>query len=245
MSAEPRTPIRTAMVLAAGLGERMRPLTDTLPKPLVRLSGQPLIDYALDRLADAGVEKAVVNVHYLADQIEAHLAGRARPEIHISDETDQLLDTGGGIVRALPELGPGPFFVHNSDTVWMEGATPNLVRMINSWDPERMDVLLLLAPISACLGYNGDGDFAMAQDGQLRRRNEREIAPFVYAGVCIVAADAFADAPQGAFSLVRIFDKAALEGRLFGVRLDGVWMHVGSPDALAAAERWLADAVTG
>ncbi len=228
-----------AMVLAAGLGTRMRPLTDTVPKPLVELSGKPLIDHVLDRLAAAGVEKAVVNIHYLADQIEAHLADRERPEIVVSDERDEILDTGGGVARALGLLGKESFFVHNSDSVWVEGVSPALESMIARWDGDVMDALLLLAPVQGALGYEGAGDFTMAEQGLLARRGAGEVAPFVFAGVSIVHPLLFEGAPDGAFSLNRLWDRSIGKGRLFGIRHDGVWMHIGTPDALAEAEKVL------
>lgn len=232
----------TAMVLAAGLSTRMRPLSSSIPKPLVRLAGRPLIDHVLDRLAVSGVERAVVNVHYHADQIDEHLMQRknaqSRPAILVSDERDALLDTGGGVKRALPKLGPDPFFVHNADSVWSEGAGQAIERMRSAWDGTRMDVLMLLAPTATSLGYAGRGDFVMAPDGALARRGEGEIAPFVFAGVSIMHPRLFADAPEGKFSLNLIWDRVLEEGRLFGLRHDGVWMHVGTPTALAEAERW-------
>jgi len=230
----------TAMVLAAGLGARMRPLTDDRPKPLVRLRGRPLIDHVLDRLAAAGIERAVVNVHYKADQLIDHLAARSAPRITISDERDALLDTGGGIIRALPLLGGGPILVHNSDSVWTEGVGSNLARLIEAYDPERMDSLMLLAPTSGSLGYDGAGDFAMDQLGVLRRRKEREVVPFAFTGVSIAHPRLFENAPTGAFSLNRLWDRRLAERRLFGLRLQGLWMHVGTPDALAEAEARLA-----
>ena len=193
-----RDDARRAMVLAAGLGTRMRPLTDTLPKPLVQVAGKPLLDHVLDRLADAGVETAVVNVHHLADQIESHLKGRTRPQIVISDERGELLDTGGGVVKALQLLGDEPFFHMNSDTLWIEGVTPNLPRLARSVRSRRAwTSLLLLASTTASIGYDGRGDFAMAPDGRLARRAEREVAPFVYAGAAILSPALFADAPTG------------------------------------------------
>jgi MurNAc alpha-1-phosphate uridylyltransferase len=228
---------RTAMVLAAGNGIRMRPLTDRTPKPLIEVYGKPLIDNVLDRLAATGVETAVVNVHYLADQIERHLAGRRAPRIVISDERAKLLDTGGGVVKALPLLGAAPFFHLNSDTIWIDGVKSNLARLAEAFDPARMDALLLLAATSNSVGYSGRGDFAMAPDGRLSRRAEHEVAPFVYAGVAILSPALFADAPDGAFSLNLLFDRAIEAGRFHGLRLEGVWMHVGTPDAIAAAER--------
>src|ERR1700752_5103459 len=235
--------IDRAMVLAAGLGKRMRPLTDTLPKPLVPVAGRALIDHVLDKLAEAGVTQAVVKVHHRADQIEAHVKGRARPRIVISDERGELLDTGGGIVKALPHLGSAPFFHMNSDTVWIEGGAPNLARLAGHFDPVRMDILLLLAPTATSIGYDGRGDFNMAPDGRLSRRPERQIAPFVYAGAAILAPAIFADAPKGAFSLNRMFDRAAEAGRLLGLRLDGTWMHVGTPEAIKAAEAAILESV--
>ena len=227
---------RTAMVLAAGLGERMRPLTEKLPKPLVAVAGKPLIDHVLDRLAAQGVERAVVNVHYLADLIEKHVASRKAPQIVISDERAKLLDTGGGVVKALPKLGTEPFFHINSDTIWIDGVRPNLERLAETFDAETMDALLLLAATSDSIGYAGRGDFTMATDGRLKRRPERELAPFVYAGAALLRPELFKDAPDGAFSLTALFDRAAAAGRLHGLRLEGVWMHVGTPGAIAEAE---------
>jgi MurNAc alpha-1-phosphate uridylyltransferase len=230
-----RTPTK-AMVLAAGLGTRMRPLTDRTPKPLVAVAGRALIDHVLDRLADAGVERAVVNVHYLADALERHLAARKKPEITISDERGLLLGTGGAVVKALPELGDAPFFHINSDTIWIDGVKPNLARLAEAFDPAGMDAALLLAPTAGSIGYAGRGDFAFAADGRLRRRTVREVAPFVFAGAAILAPALFKDAPKGEFPLTNLFDRAAEQGRLFGLRLEGLWMHVGTPDAIALAE---------
>ena len=236
----PTTP-RTAMVLAAGFGERMRPLTDRMPKPLVPVAGRPLIDHVLDRLAAAGIKRAVVNVHYLADLLERHLAGRKRPGIVISDERAKLLDTGGGVVKALAQLGAAPFFHLNSDTIWIDGVKPNLTRLADAFDPATMDALLLLAPTASSIGYAGRGDYAMAPDSRLRRRPEREVAPHVYAGAALLRPELFAGAPDGAFSLTRLFDRAAEAGRLHGLRLEGVWMHVGTPEAIAQAEAAIAE----
>jgi MurNAc alpha-1-phosphate uridylyltransferase len=226
-----------AMVLAAGLGTRMRPLTDQVPKPLVKLCGKALIDHALDRIHDAGIGRAVVNVHYLADQIEAHLKRRAAPSIVISDERDQVLDTGGGVVRALPLLGSKPFLIHNSDSVWIEGVGSNIERLINAWDPDRMDSLMLLAVGSLSVGYEGDGDFELAPDGRISRRAEHRQSAFVFTGVSIAHPRMFEGAPVGRFSLNRLWDRAIEQGRLFGIRMDGTWMHVGTSDALEDAER--------
>jgi len=232
----PSTAPRRAMVLAAGLGERMRPITNTIPKPLVKVGGQAMIDHVLDRLADAGVERAVVNVHYLADQIERHLAGRSKPQIVISDERAKLLDTGGGVVKALAELGSEPFFHVNSDTIWIDSVKPNLTRLAEAFDPKLMDALLLLAPTASSIGYSGRGDFTMTADGVLKRRAEREVAPYVYAGAAVLTPAMFAGAPAGPFSLTQLFDRAQEAGRLYGLRLEGVWMHVGTPDAIKLAE---------
>jgi MurNAc alpha-1-phosphate uridylyltransferase len=224
------------MVLAAGLGERMRPITNTVPKPLIKVGGRAMLDFVLDRLADAGVERAVVNVHYLADQIERHIANRKTPRIVISDERAKLLNTGGGVVKALPELGREPFFHVNSDTIWIDGAKPNLTRLAEAFDPARMDALLLLAPASGSVGYSGRGDFTMDPDGRLTRRRDQQVAPHVYAGAAVLAPALFKAAPKDAFSLTRLFDRAEEAGRLRGLRMEGTWMHVGTPDAIALAE---------
>ena len=229
------TPKR-AMVLAAGLGTRMRAFNGRIPKPLVQVGGKPLIDYVLDRLAEQGVERTVVNVHHLADQIERHLAGRARPQIVISDERAELLGTAGGVVKALPQLGDAPFFHVNSDTIWIDGVKPNLGRLAAAFEPSRMDALLLVAPTATSIGYTGRGDFAMGPDGMLTRRGEREVVPFVYAGAAILTPAFFAGAPTGPSSMTPLFDRTVEAGRLCGLRLEGVWMHVGTPDAIKAAE---------
>ena len=233
---------KRAIVLAAGLGTRMRPYNGSIPKPLVQIGGKPLIDYSLDRLAEAGVEHAVVNVHHLADVLERHLAARRRPQIVISDERGALLGTGGGIAKALPQLGDAPFVLANSDTLWLDGAKPNFTRLAEAFDAAAMDALLLLAPTTGSVGYAGRGDYAMSADGRLTRRREGAVVPFVYAGASILTPALFADAPSGAFSLVSLFDRAAERGRLYGLRLEGLWMHVGTPDAVAAAEAALAAA---
>lgn len=225
-----------AMVLAAGLGVRMRPLTDHLPKPLVRVADRPLLDHVLDKLAEAGVDEAVVNVHYLPDQIIDHVTARARPRVIISDERHQVLGTGGGVVKALPVLGHAPFFHVNADTLWIDGVRPNLARLAEAFDPARMDILLLMAPTTSSIGYTGRGDYAMLPDGALRKRREHQVVPFVYAGAAILSPSQFANAPSGEFSLTKMFDGANEQERLFGLRLDGVWMHVGTPDAVHAAE---------
>jgi N-acetyl-alpha-D-muramate 1-phosphate uridylyltransferase len=225
-----------AMVLAAGLGVRMRPLTDKMPKPLVRVAGQPLLDHVLDKLAAAGVAEAVVNVHYLPDQIIEHTRLRKKPRVIISDERDVVLGTGGAVVKALPILGNAPFFHVNADTLWIDGVRPNLARLAEAFDPARMDILLLMAPTTSSIGYSGRGDYSMLPDGALRKRRELQVVPFVYAGAAIMSPSPFADAPKGEFSLTKMFDRANEQERLFGLRLDGVWMHVGTPDAIQAAE---------
>jgi MurNAc alpha-1-phosphate uridylyltransferase len=224
------------MVLAAGLGVRMRPLTDRMPKPLVPVAGSPLLDHVLDKLADAGVSEAIVNVHYLPDQIIDHVAKRSHPKVIISDERDTVLGTGGGVVKALPLLGNEPFYHLNADTMWIDGVRPNLARLAETFDPARMDILLLMAPTASSIGYSGSGDYAMTPDGALRRRKEHQVVPFVYAGAAILSPALFKDAPKGEFSLTRMFDRANEQERLFGLRMDGVWMHVGTPDAVRAAE---------
>lgn len=240
MSEPARLDPTTAMVLAAGLGTRMRPITATLPKPLVEVGGRTMLDHALDRLAEAGIAHAVVNVHHLAGQIEAHLRGRTRPRITLSDERDALLETGGGVKRALPLLGSGPFLVLNSDSLWVEGATSNVARLVQAWDPASTDILLLVAPTATSLGYEGRGDFRLAEDGTLARRPKDGTAPLVYAGVGVFTPDLFADTPDGAFSLNLLFDRAIARGRLRGLVLDGEWLHVGTPEAIAPASARLA-----
>jgi MurNAc alpha-1-phosphate uridylyltransferase len=232
-----------AMVLAAGLGLRMRPLTDKMPKPLVSVAGQPLLDHVLDKLGQAGVAEAVVNVHYLPDQIIDHVAGRTSPHVTISDERDEVLGTGGGVVKALPLLGDAPFYHVNSDTLWIDGVRPNLERLAENFDPAWMDIMLLMAPTASSIGYAGRGDYSMLPDGTLRKRKENQVVPFVYAGAAILSPSMFADAPKGEFSLTKMFDRAEEQGRLFGLRLDGLWMHVGTPDAVHAAEEAFLESV--
>jgi MurNAc alpha-1-phosphate uridylyltransferase len=232
--------LNAAMLLSAGLGKRMAPAANGLPKPLVMLHGKALIDHALDRLAAAGVARAIVNVHYKADLIEAHLQKRQAPAIEISDERAALLDTGGGVKKALPRLGPGPFLIHNADSVWIEGVGSNLARLAGAWDEARMDCLLLLAGASASHGYQGRGDFALESDGRIRRRKvEQELVPFAFTGVSVAHPRLFDGSPDGAFSHNLVWSRAIAAGRAYGVRMDGEWMHVGSPDALAEAERCL------
>ena len=227
---------KSAIVLAAGLGTRMRPLTDRRPKALVEITGRPLIDHALDRLAAAGVSLAIVNLHHFADQIEAHLASRKRPKVIFSDERERLLGTGGGIAKALSQLETTPFFLLNSDSLWLEGATPNLLRLGRAFDAGRMDALLLLAPVATAVGYDGAGDYFMAAQGGLRRQAGSEKAPFIYAGAAILSPRLFEGTPDGAFALTPLFDRAQEKGRLFGLALEGLFLHVGTSEAVSAAE---------
>lgn len=227
---------RSAMVFAAGLGTRMRPITDSLPKPLVKIEGRAMLDHTLDRLAQAGVERAIVNVHHLADQIEAHLGRRRTPAIVVSDERDLLLDQAGGIRKALPHLGPGPFFICNTDALWIGTPDRNLQRLASRWDPDRMDVLLLVADRASSVGVDWAGDFSMSDDGRLHRRPEHGNVPLVYAGIGIVEPQLFADLDEEPVKLAPFFFRAAEAGRLHGCLLDGLWLHVGTPDAIEEAE---------
>jgi N-acetyl-alpha-D-muramate 1-phosphate uridylyltransferase len=230
-------PPKIAMVLAAGLGKRLRPLTDAMPKPLVMIGGRALIDRALDRLADAGVERAVVNLHYKGDMLRQHLAARARPEIAFSDETGALLETGGGVRQALPLLGPAPFFVVNSDVIWRDARDNSLLALAARWDDATMDALLLLHPTVSAIGYGGMGDFFLSPEGAVQRRDARMVAPFVFTGVQILHPRLFARTPDGPFSLNLLYDRAADAGRLYGMRHQGDWMDVGTLDGIAAAEQ--------
>jgi MurNAc alpha-1-phosphate uridylyltransferase len=223
---------KTAMVLAAGLGTRMRPLTDAVPKPLLEIDGRSLLDHAIDRLALVGVETVVVNTHYKADMVAAHLASRQQPRIEISFE-DELLETGGGVLRALPRLGE-MFFVVNSDTLWLDSRDYALARLAQAFDPERMDAVLLLQRTVTAVGYDGSGDYFLDTLGTPRRRAEGEIAPFLFTGIQLLHRRALDDAPGGRFSLNLIYDRAEAAGRLHAIVHDGEWFHVGTPDGLAA-----------
>jgi len=228
-----------AMILAAGLGKRMRPLTDTCPKPMIKIAGQPLIDWALARLHGARVAHAVVNLHYLGRHIEAHLKNRTAPQITFSPE-DPLLETGGGIENALAHLAPQPFFVCNSDGLWLDGEQNALTRLAHMWDDERMDGVLLLHDPARALGYDGDGDFCVENDGRLcRRRAASEVPAYVFTGVQLLHPRLFEGAPGGAYSLNILYDRALARGRLFGVVHDGEWFHVGTPAARDQTEQWL------
>jgi len=236
-NSDARPPLDTAMVFAAGLGTRMRPITDRIPKPLVTIGGKTMLDHMLDRLADGGVSRAIVNVHHLPDQIETHLQPRKRPEIIISDEREKLLDQGGGIRKVLPLIGGADFFICNTDAVWLEGPQSTIAAMRQAWRPDDMDVLLLVAATSGAVGVDWPGDFHMAPDGRLMKRGERDVSAFVYAGVGIIKASLFEDAKDEVFRLAPYFFRAAEAGRLYGLRLNGLWLHVGTPEAIEAAER--------
>ena len=234
------TPPHTAMVLAAGLGTRMRPLTNDRPKALVEVAGRALIDHVLDRLADAGVQRAVVNVHWFANRLETHLAARGRgPDIVISDERAELLETGGGLKKARPLLGDDPVVVANIDSVWIDrgDALSDLIRL---WDPDRMDAALLLARREGSIGFEGDGDFFLGDDGRLTFRGDAPSAPYAYMGVHITRPDYADGGPDGPFSLSPLWRRSAAEGRLFGCVMDGDWMHVGDPQARDEAEARMA-----
>lgn len=230
-----------AMILAAGLGTRMAHLTAEKPKPLVELKGKALIDYAIDRLVHNGVTFIAVNVHYKADMLIEHLKKRKDVEIRICDEREAILDTGGAIAKALPLFDGEPFFTHNSDSLWVEGMGSALQRMKGRWNSDSMDALMLLAPCATAIGFDGRGDFEMDSLGALSRRDEMKLAPFVWTGLQIVHPRLFDGAPNGRFSINPLWDKAIAKGRLFGLRLDGVWIHVGSPQALEEAETFMDD----
>jgi MurNAc alpha-1-phosphate uridylyltransferase len=228
---------RTAMVLAAGLGTRLRPVTDTIPKPLIEINGRTLLDHAIDRLALVGVERVLVNVHYKAALVVAQLARRDHPHIEISHEAE-LLDTGGGVARALPLLND-VFFVVNSDLLWLDGQDRTLQRLATAFDPERMDAILLLQRTVTAVGYEGSGDYLIDASGYPHRRGEREIAPFLFAGLQLLHSRAFAGISDRVFSLVRIFDRAEEAGRLQAIVHDGEWYHIGTPQGLAATRERL------
>lgn len=237
-------PGNRAMVMAAGFGQRMRPLTNGKPKPLVMVAGMPLIDYGLARLSEAGCDTVVVNVHYLADQIEAWSKRHAAPKIVISDERHELLDTGGGIVKALPLLGAAPFFVVNSDSIWIDKGRPALERLRAAWDDTRMDCLLLLCPPERTVGYDGSGDFRNDAEGRITGRVGQGETGLAYIGAYIVHPRLFAGSRPSKFSMNLLWDKTIAQGRLFGIEHEGQWLHVGTPEAIALAERALEEAVT-
>jgi N-acetyl-alpha-D-muramate 1-phosphate uridylyltransferase len=231
--------ITAAMIMGAGMGSRMRPLTDDRPKPLVTVGGKSLIDHSIDRLVEAGITRVVVNLHYLGPMLRDHLSRRRDVEILFSDESAQLLDTGGGVVKAMPLLGAAPFFVLNSDSVWVESIAA-LPAMMRDWDESRMDGLLLLAEMATAMGYEGSGDFVLKADGTVgRARHHAGLAAYAYPGVQIVHPRMFEGAPAGAFSTNLMWDRAIARGRLFGTLLSGVWLHVGTPEARDEAEAYL------
>jgi MurNAc alpha-1-phosphate uridylyltransferase len=229
---------KRAMVLAAGLGTRLRPITDTVPKPMVKVDRVPIIDLVLDRLAASGIEEVVVNTHHLAEVIQDHLAGRLHPRIRFSHE-ETILETGGGIKKALPLLGPDPFFTVNGKIVWLNGKVDALQRMAEAWDDETMDVLLLLQPTVTAVGYDGPGDFFTDQNGVVRRRRDWEVAPFLFSGIQLVHPRIFADSPEGAFSMNLLYDRAIEAGRLFALRHDGEWLHVSTRQHLLEVEAYI------
>lgn len=231
--------ISNAMVLAAGLGTRLRPITNTIPKPLVKIAGKPMIDYVLDLLVNAGVTRAAVNVHHFADQMEAHLAQRAAPEIVISDERNALMNSGGGLVKGLKLLPDGPVLVMNADLFWVgedAGEPSNLERLASFFDPDRMDMALLCVRDEDTTGHNGKKDFSLGADGRLIRYADGMDNPVVYAGAIALDPELFAGAPDDAFNLNIYFDRAIAAGRLFGIVLNGHWMTVGTPEAIEDAE---------
>lgn len=225
-----------AMVLAAGIGKRMRPLTATRPKPLVRVNGRALIDHSLDKLVEAGVSRAVVNVHYLPGQIEAHLAQRSAPEIAVSDEREALLETGGGMIKALPLIDADPFFCLNSDNVWLDGPQNVFAALSDAWDADKMDALLLLVNHARAFNYTGRGDFHLDPMGRITRRKAGRVAPFIYTGIQIVSQRLLREAPEGAFSTGVLWDRAIAEGRLYGISHYGLWFEVGAPEMIAPTE---------
>jgi MurNAc alpha-1-phosphate uridylyltransferase len=229
---------KTAMVMAAGYGKRLRPLTDTVPKPMVKVLGRPMIDVVLDRLAAAGVARAVINLHHLGAVIREHLKARKDIEIVYSEEPE-ILETGGGTKRALPLLGPDPFFVVNAKIIWLNGREDALHRLARAWDPDRMDSLLLLQATVTAIGYDGKGDFLLDPEGRLKRRPEWEVAPFLYSGINITHPRLFEASPDGAFSVNVLWDRAIEQGRLHGIRHDGEWYHVSTPQHLREVEREL------
>jgi MurNAc alpha-1-phosphate uridylyltransferase len=239
-----RNAAKTAMILAAGLGLRMRPVTETLPKPLVEVGGRTLLDRTLDRLDDAGVDKVVVNLHHLGSLIETHLAQRQKPAIEFSPEAE-LLETGGGVAKALPLLGDEPFWVANGDVLWLDGPGSALGRLATAWDDARMDGLLLLHESVNAYGYQGRGDFLADPLGRLVRRPESQVTPFLFTGVQILHPRLFASAPMGPFSLNHLYDRAIAAGRLYGVVHDGEWFHVGTPEGLIEAEAYLSERYAG
>jgi N-acetyl-alpha-D-muramate 1-phosphate uridylyltransferase len=231
-----------AMVLAAGLGTRMRPLTLKMPKPLVPVANKPLLDYVLKPLLQAQLKTIVINTHHFADQMHTYVKSLAEPSITVSDESEALLDSGGGIKKALPLLGSEPFYILNADSFWIEKTPSNLQRLADFWDPHRMDLLLLLATPSQATGYDGAGDFERGDDNRLQFRHPETTAPFIYAGCGLMKPELFHQTPDGPFSLSTLFRQAAADGTLFGLELNGAWMHVGTVAAIAETEQRLYEA---
>ncbi len=235
------TSVKTAMIMAAGLGKRMRPLTENRPKPLVEVAGKPMIDHCFDKLAEAGIGKAVVNVHYLADMMEAHLAALAYPiEIRISDERTQLMETGGGLVQAEPMIDEEIFFCINSDNLWTDGPKNSLHQLAEAWDGDQMDALLLLVPRTSAHNYKGSGDFHIDDDNRISRKLPGQQAPLIFSGIQLISKRLLRDAPSGPFSTNIFWERAIGEGRLFGLVHQGEWFEVGSPQAIAPTEAALA-----
>ena len=232
-----------AIILAAGLGVRMRPLTETIPKPLIAVSGRPLLDWNIKILVDSDIQNIVINVHHLAEQIRTYSKSIHYPRIILSDESEGLLDSGGGVKNALKHLGSDPFIVVNADSLWLDGPKPNIARLVEAWDATKMDIILMLASGPQVSGYSGMGDFIMSQNGQLTRRFENTVSPFIYTGLAMMKPELFLDTPKGPFSLNLIFDRAIKKKKLYGLRLDGLWMHVGTPNAIDEAERQLKQSI--
>ncbi len=233
------TPLKKAMILAAGLGTRMRPITDKTPKPLVKVNNRTLIDHALDRLVEGGVTDALVNLHYHGDQVERHLTRRAVPSMTFSWEREALLDTGGGVKKALTQLGEDPFWVVNCDSLWLNGPTSMMVRALEQWDPDKMDAFLILHSTVDAYGYTGNGDFNAEPDGLLSRRPELEVSPWLFTGIQILHPRLFENTPDEAFSLNLLYDRAIEQNRLYGLVHDGEWFHVGTPDGLGEVESFM------
>lgn len=233
--------IDTAMIMTAGLGTRMAPLTDEVPKPLIEVAGKPIVDHVLDRLVAAGIKRVVANLHYKHRQMRAHLERRNDVEILFSDETGKLLETGGGIKKALPLIDRDEFLVANTDAFWVEGVGSNLQRLIEAWHPQEMDSLILCAPTVTAAGGIARGDFMMHADGRLARRGPQPVAPFMMAGVYLIKAELFKDTPEGAFSTNLLWDRALEAGRLYGSRLEGLWLHASRPQDLDEIERALSE----
>ena len=230
-------PPTKGMVLAAGLGTRMRPLTNSRPKPLINVAGHSLLDRALDWMANSGIKEVVVNTHYLSAQIEAHLQRRIQPHIILSPENEELLETGGGIARALPHLGEDPFICANSDTICIDGPVATITRLAQHWNDARMDALLLLHPVEKAIGYEGKGDFSITKTGNLSRRADAPFAPYIFTGIQLLHPRLFKECPLGAFSMNQLYDRNL--SRVAGLVHEGDWLHVGDPKGLTDAENWL------